>query len=62
MFQNLRNVFSISMFDVMGLTIKIDHDTVKILKGVSLVVKGTKINVLYILNGSILIAHTPMAS
>jgi len=50
------------MFDVMGLTIKIDHDTVKILKGVSLVVKGTKINVLYILNESILIAHTPMAS
>lgn len=52
----LENLLSISMFDVVGLTIKIEHDTIKILKGVFIVVS------LYILDALIVIAHASLAS
>lgn len=56
MFQ--KNIFSINMFDLMGLATKIEQSMIKILKGVSI---GVKKNNLYILDSSIVITRASMA-
>lgn len=44
-----RNLLFVSMFDLMGLSTKIEQGTIKILKGASIVAKEVKKNSLYIL-------------
>ncbi|XP_027340957.1 uncharacterized protein LOC113854254 [Abrus precatorius] len=57
-----RNLLSMGMFDLIGLTTKIEQGVVKIQKGASTVAKEVKKNGLYLLEGSTIIAHTSVAS
>lgn len=57
-----KNLLSISMFDVLGYFTKIKHGMLKISSGSLILVKGTKMNGLYILDCSIVIALASMAS
>ena len=57
-----RNLLSISMFDVLGYSTKIEHGILKISNGWLIVAKGTKRNGLYILYVSTIISHASMAS
>ena len=50
-----RNLISISMFDALGYTTRIEHVMMKIFKNSVMIAKGIKMNGLYILDGSTVI-------
>jgi len=50
------------MFDSLSYDTRIDHVVCKISHGALIIVKGSKMNRLYILDGSILIGHASVAS
>nr|KYP74254.1 Retrovirus-related Pol polyprotein from transposon TNT 1-94 [Cajanus cajan] len=56
-----RKLMSISMFDVMGCSTKVEGGILKMSTGASIVAKGSKSNELYILEGSTIIAHASVA-
>ena len=57
-----RNLLSISMFDNLGYSTKIEHGLIKISNGALIVAEGVKRKGLYILDGSTAIAHASVAS
>jgi len=57
-----RNLISISMFDGLGYCTRIERGMMRISHGALVIAKGSKIHGLYILEGSTVIAHTPIAS
>ncbi|RDX86307.1 hypothetical protein CR513_32380, partial [Mucuna pruriens] len=57
-----RNLLSITLFDVLGYTARIEHGMHKISNGALIIAKGTKKNGLYIRDASIIIAHASIAS
>jgi len=59
--QHKRNSISIIMFDSLGYCTRIEHDVCKLLCAL-IIVKGSKMNGLYILDGSIVIGHAFVAS
>ena len=56
------NIMSISMFDVMGYSTKVEDGMMKVSLGASVIARGRKSNGLYILEGSTIIAHVSVAS
>lgn len=52
----------LKMFDSVGYCTRIEHGVCKILHGALITVKGSKMNGLYILDGSIVIGNTSVAS
>lgn len=57
-----RNLISLSMFDSLGYSTRIEHGVCKISHGALITVKGSKMNGLYILDGSIVIGNASVAS
>ena len=57
-----RNLISISMFDLMGCTTKVDNGMMKVSTGASIIAKGRRSNGLYILEGSTVIGQAFVAS
>ena len=57
-----RNLISINMFDALRYTTQIEHGMMKIFKNSMIIAKGIKMNGLYILDDSIVIAQIDVAS
>ena len=57
-----RNLISINMFDTLAYTTQIEHGMMKIFKDSVMIAKGIKMNGLYILDGSTIIAQVVVAS
>jgi len=57
-----RNLIPISMFDASGYIAQIEHGMMKIFNNSVMIAKGIKMNGLYILDGSTVIAQTTVAS
>jgi hypothetical protein len=55
-----RNLISTSMFDGLGYCTRIESEVYKILHGALITVKGSKINSLYILDGSTVIGNASL--
>jgi hypothetical protein len=56
------NLISLSKFDRIGYYTRIKHKVCKTLHGAIITVKGSKMNGLYILDGSIVIGHASVTS
>jgi hypothetical protein len=57
-----RNLISISMFDGLGYCTRIERGVMRISHGALVIAKGSKINGLYILDGSTVISNALVAS
>lgn len=57
-----QNLISLSMFDSLGYCTRIEHGVCKIEHDALITVKGSKMNGLYILDGSIVIGNASVAS
>jgi len=57
-----QNLISLSMFDSLGYCTRIEYGVCKISHGALITVKGSKMNGLYILYGSIVIGNASVAS